>query len=603
MTTVRLLATYDQNPPQTILDLDSALATSLVADGNASLTLTGGVRRYKNTAPPGIAHAERLVGPVTLIANRSTEIQLPEGSLLTVTGDADAIGTVQHLDADGAVLQTWTVSANSSTMVGPYVGEQRIAAICDFGGVTLTPNDAASDAALAVVDDDGNIIGLRSPSGQVFKMSLPPLSYEIGWRPMGLTNSEGSGGGRTWCYKTICPDAEGFDAVRISIRHASTSADTKHTLLVAVTETAGQAATTLSADINRWRPVVNATEYSTKDAVEQYGWKSVTFDGAATITPVACTVTTPMEYFSDWIPLKSVPRGDGGTFPLIMLRDLVTGTGAASSFTADIALMNTATAANAGFIVQAGWTANDFVTTINNTNGANPVGALTTNAPVVGIHFRTRRAGVCMLGIGDSLTQCGGVVADILSSWGLRTAAAVSALGIPCGYINNGFATRDMGIFTEPGLAAIADWKPNAVVCEGFSPNGPVTGGYSSDAIMRRSIEQQGSMVQQQITAAKAIGAKVFVTTGIPTTSATMPNETRDAMRRALNTIWMAKTRDVTPVDFDALVTDGATPARIKSAAAYEAGAGNGLHVNETYVALEANLLTTAVKNAFGIAD
>lgn len=447
-------------------------------------------------------------------------------------------------------------------------------------------------------DANGNLLGVTQGGGLPFPLKL---TNEIGWRPMGLTNSEGSGGGRTWCYKTVCPDTAGFDAVRLTIRHAAASTDTNHKLIVAVTETAGQAATTLSADINRWRPVVGATEYSTLNAQEQYGWKSVTWAGVDNKTPAGATTSAPVEYFSDWIPLSSVPRADGGTFPLVMVRDLVTGAGAASSFTADIALMNTVTAENGGMIVQAGWTANDFVTVIDNTNGHNPIGALTTNAPVIGIQFRTRRPGISLLGVGDSLTQNAGVTAAVLTSFGLRISAAISALGIPCGYVNNGFATHSMTDFTATGLTAIAAWAPNAVICQGISPNGPVTGGYSTDAKMRYSVEQQGSMVQSQISAARAVGARVFLTTGIPMPSATLPNASQDAMRLALNARWLTKVRDITPVDFDALVTDGATPARIKSAAAYEGGAGNGLHVNETYVGLEAALLLPAVKQAFGI--
>jgi len=50
-TTVRLLATYDGSPPQTIRDLPDALAAFFVAQGNASLDLTGGIA-YVAYAPP-----------------------------------------------------------------------------------------------------------------------------------------------------------------------------------------------------------------------------------------------------------------------------------------------------------------------------------------------------------------------------------------------------------------------------------------------------------------------------------------------------------------------------------------------------------------------
>lgn len=457
-----------------------------------------------------------------------------------------------------------------------------------------------TETMAAATDSLGNITGINSQNKTGSPLPVV-LTNEIGWRPFGLANSEGSGAGRTWCMKTICPDATGFDAVRISIRHASTSTDTTHSVIVSVTETAGQVATSLAADINRWRPVVGGVEFSTKDAQEQYGWKSVTWAGASTITPTGTTVNTPVEYFSDWIPLASVPRADGGTFPLIQVRDLVTGAGAASSFAADTVNMNTPTTANGGFIIQSGWTANDFVTTINNLNSANPAGALAGGAPVIGFHFRTRKAGISILAIGDSLTQCAAVPTDLFSSWGLRTAAAISASGTPCGWVNNGFATRAMDVFTVPGVAAVAAWKPTDVIVQGFSPNGPVTGGYSTDAKMRYSLELQSNLTQSQITAARNVGAKIFYTTGIPAYSGVVAGATQDAYRLTYNLKVLTKNRDITPVDFDALVTNGASPARIKTDAIWPGDSGNNVHPNETYVNLEALTLIPLIKAAHGL--
>ncbi|MDQ1834657.1 SGNH/GDSL hydrolase family protein [Massilia scottii] len=52
MKTIRLLSTYKNNPPKTIITLDDAIANALLAGGvNATLDLTGGVR----TAPPVLA--------------------------------------------------------------------------------------------------------------------------------------------------------------------------------------------------------------------------------------------------------------------------------------------------------------------------------------------------------------------------------------------------------------------------------------------------------------------------------------------------------------------------------------------------------------------
>lgn len=136
-TTVRLLATYDGSPPQTLRDLPDALATSFVAAGNASLDLTGGVRRYQGAAPLSRASVPTLVGATTLQANQRTEIDLPEGSVLTVIGSTGATGTVQRLNTAGAEVQSWALGAIALFGLGPYTGAQRFTISCDNGSADI----------------------------------------------------------------------------------------------------------------------------------------------------------------------------------------------------------------------------------------------------------------------------------------------------------------------------------------------------------------------------------------------------------------------------------------------------------------------------------
>lgn len=136
-TTVRLLATYDGSPPQTLRDLPDALATSFVAAGNASLDLTGGVRRYQGAATLSRASVPTLVGATTLQANQRTEIDLPEGSVLTVIGSTGATGTVQRLNTAGAEVQSWPLGAIALFGLGPYVGVQRFTIACDNGSADV----------------------------------------------------------------------------------------------------------------------------------------------------------------------------------------------------------------------------------------------------------------------------------------------------------------------------------------------------------------------------------------------------------------------------------------------------------------------------------
>jgi len=416
-------------------------------------------------------------------------------------------------------------------------------------------------------------------------MGVGYLTNEIAVKPSGVSVTNNAGANNTWCLKLAAPGE--FDAVRVIIYHGSTSATTVYKSIVAVTETASQA-----SDVTRWRPVVGGTEYSALDGVEQYGWKSVTWAGASTITSAAGTASAPVINVSDWIPLSSVPRSDGGVFPLVMVRNFVSG--GTSSFTSASSSMATATPANGGFIMQAGWGA-DTGLYVTAPASNNPTGTQNDNVPAIGIQFRCRRQGISLIGIGDSLTQNSVVVADGFSSFGLRAAAAISALGVPCGYVNNGEASQSMDIYATAGANAITKIGANAVMIQGFAPNGPGAP-YSTDASMRYGIQQQAALVQSLVSAARTAKAAVFVATGVPCNSSNIPNASQDAYRTAYRDRILAMGKDISPLNWDALVTDSASPARISATYQYDT-----THPNEAAVALQASQLVTALRARFGI--
>ncbi len=413
------------------------------------------------------------------------------------------------------------------------------------------------------------------------------LTNEIGMKLSGLSVSTGAGEGNTWVLKSVAPGD--YDAIQLFIEHSETSATTTYRAIVASTET-----TSLATDSTIYHPVVGATEYNALDAVESYGWKTVTFAGATSILATAATAAAPSEIASDWIPLSSVPRADGGTYPAYMIRLSVLG--GTSSFGGSTANMNLATAANGGFIVQS-YFATDATGLFVTAPGANsPYGEQSNGCPTIGVRLRMRKDGISLYGVGDSLTQ-NGLVADGMSAFGLRVAAAISALGLPCGWVNGGFASRDMTVLTAANVSRIAAWKPNAVVIQGFSPNGPGAN-YTTDAKMRYGVQQAAASVQSIVSASRAVGAKMFISTAVPSSSAVIPNASQDALRVAYNsTIMATKNRDITPVDFSALVATAAAPARISATYDY----GDAVHINELGIALQAATLLPKIKTAFGV--
>lgn len=480
-----------------------------------------------------------------------------------------------------------TLSTNlfvgSATQNNKLTGDGAI--ICTSSTVPSFTNVDGLEVSVRIEDASG----VRLHAKGVNDRPLIRLTREIGVKPVGLATNNNSSADRTWFLKLCCPDLAGFDAVRVVIYHGTTSSTTVYSAIVAATETAAQ-----DTDVNRWRPVAGGTEYSTLDATESYGWKSVTWAGAANKTSAAGTATAHAINVSDWIPLSSVPRADGGSFPLVMVRVAV---GTSTSSWATTAPMSTATDANGGFIVQGGWTADVGGAYVSNPAANNPSGALSQNLATVGIQFRCRNPGISIIGIGDSLTQCQTVVTDGLSSWGWRAAAALSAAGIPCGFVNNGQSSQAMDVFTTSGLNAITAWTGANMVCmQAYSPNGPVAGTLNTDAKARRAIEQQAAYVHTIATAAKSAGMELIVNSPLP--SAIASGATQSAILKAYNDRILAGWFDRFFVDWWTDFTDGASPARINSTYLYTTD-GLGVHANETGVARQGVLLKNVLRTMF----
>ena len=492
--------------------------------------------------------------------------------------EADALG-VLYCNAATLAAPTAQMLASYNTVfaldVAPFTRYRS-------NGTYLVPEGQYS------TDASGNITGLAGAGGRAALLRQFKLTNEIGMKPAGVTINHNAGAGNTWCMKMAAPGD--FTAVRVVYYHGSTSGTTVVKAAVAATETALQ-----DTDVNRWRPVVGGTEYSTLDATEQYGWKSVTWAAASSITPAAGTATAPTVVVSDWIPLRSVPRSDGSAFPLCHVR--VNFTGGTSSYTGTDASMNTATAANGGFIFQCGWGADASGLYVTAPAANNPSGAQNRNMPAIGLQFRTRKPGIAIIGVGDSLTQCGAVVADNFSSWGWRAAAAISALGIPCGFVNNGVASQDASVFEVAGENAISKWGCNVVTYQSFSPNGPGTPPFSTDATMRYAIQQQAALMEKMIAYSKSAGAIPIIASPLP--GGNITNASQDAYRLSYNTEVLTFASDRVAMNWNTLFTDGASPARINSTYLYTTD-GLGVHVNEAGVAVQATLLQTALATFAG---
>lgn len=200
---IRLLATYDGFPPQSILTLDSALETALIADGNASATLTGGVVAYRERQPVMIQPATKKRGSVSLIANRKATVPLTEGSALTITPTAGTTGTYQRYDAAGAAMGGLGAIGASVLMVGPFDGDQTVEIKCTTGSLVAKTADAVLGAMVVNSAADG----MTTPGGTTVYFitnstfaNLPPAATNSGriYRVTDLGNCLFESNGTRW---------------------------------------------------------------------------------------------------------------------------------------------------------------------------------------------------------------------------------------------------------------------------------------------------------------------------------------------------------------------------------------------------------------------
>jgi lysophospholipase L1-like esterase len=120
---IRLLSTYNNLPPNSIIMLDDATADKLLAGGvGATTDLTGGVVRHMDS--------DGSIASGQITAQQRVSISVPVGSALTVNGNAQAQGTLETLSPSGAVVSSKPLR---SGLAGPLPGGKTYRVAVDFG--------------------------------------------------------------------------------------------------------------------------------------------------------------------------------------------------------------------------------------------------------------------------------------------------------------------------------------------------------------------------------------------------------------------------------------------------------------------------------------
>lgn len=431
----------------------------------------------------------------------------------------------------------------------------------DFGAVSSAPVTPAGSSAS---DTLANILAA----------SLPRLSNEAIYKPFG-----GSQGGITVNQTTglstlnvsynVKVEAEAdFDAVALVWVNRAGNAVNNNSALVGVTETAA----TDTAN-NRSQVVIGGTAYTAvAAATSTLGWRNVTWNGGAATVNLAAATIEVQYAVSDWIPLSSVPRADGGTRPLLMYRTHHDGSvDGAWGFRSGAGLANLRTPSSSARnrIIQLCDLTGNAVST------PSTVGGLGTTMMEVFPIFRYRRPVLKVMGLGDSNTENSGLVAAIFNNFLWRACADASTPDRPVVPLNMGCSSVGAANFWARGREILnAGIIPDVLVVSPASVNDNYTSATSVD----RLYETARARAVEALTFARAKGVKHIIWMPLlPYNS--ISTAALDAKRADYNA-FLASLPNLSRLSFSGL-GDGASPERWVAANNFNS---DGVHPNEAAI-------------------
>lgn len=420
-------------------------------------------------------------------------------------------------------------------------------------------------------DASGKVTGLVGPDGAITPYAPIPLSLSgakkwFGSAYSSATFNQTAGLSALMGSYGIKWDAEmDFDAVKLVWVNRAGNAINNCTALVAITETA---ATDTNNNISQ--PVIAGTAYGQlAPAGSILGWRPVTFAGASSVN-IASAAIAAQYAISDWIPLSSIARTDGGVRPLLMARVQHDGSADGNfAFLPSAACINNrvATAANRGRIVQTAGITTGVSVPSNS-------GTLNSNCFEVFPIFRYRRPSLTVLVAGDSTSQNDALVTDSLTSWGWRGCADASSTGRPINYMNVGCSSKTSAEY----------WlRAQEIVNAGVIPDVLVIGPASVNdtyANIDRTVETWRARALEIVEFARTKGIRyVCMIPLLPYNPTTL---TQDNYRKAFNAVFLPSISGgaVDYLQFNGL-GDGASPEDWVPAMNF---AADGIHPNEAAI-------------------
>lgn len=309
------------------------------------------------------------------------------------------------------------------------------------------------------------------------------------------------------------------------------------------------------------------------------GLTSVTKGGSGTIAVAAGAADIPVLTETDWIPITSIPRTDGGELPLLSVRVYIDSNGGAGVTTtnhnggAEIATFNAATDRkwfNYRSFNQDGVTTPSGFTAAS-TDDPGVV------QPVFAVRARLRGGGITVMAVGDStVSGITNTTTGRWNNWIFEACQSASTTSVPVMPVNLGISGQTGINYLTNGENAIDSYAPDIAVYMSTSVNDGAFDAAEITATIGRTLEF--------VEYCRTRGIIPIVTTRWPTAAGVALAEDFNNYIRGMNNVHV--------LDIDAAVGTGAANARTWLAGTVN---GDNVHVNHVGELLVANRLATII--------
>jgi lysophospholipase L1-like esterase len=305
------------------------------------------------------------------------------------------------------------------------------------------------------------------------------------------------------------------------------------------------------------------------------------------ISPAANSSQRPAFTVTDWFPIRSAARTDGGINPLVSLRVYAGATAALPAYGYGTDSYSNWATRTDGRIWSARQMSGNGISTPSSFTSTTEQGA----SPIIGIQYLARGRVITIAGVGDSITAGRGDT-YLNDSFVAQAAASLSVPSVTAVEVANlGWPGQVGGLFHQRAIDLLqSELRPDILVFPSGSPNDDPTTITSTDV-------NEFARQRAQVLAACAEARVVPVLwTWLPTNTAVRPYGAADALRVADNATVIA-TPGLLTADTATAISGITSGGQVQMSTTYTT---DGIHPNDAGQTLLKGILAPVLKQALG---